>query len=102
MNEIADAVNEVFGESTWRMNQLRSILRDMKAEVTFTHRVLRLMLENPDCRVSNLGITSHSIVSDSGSSDIETITTRWKNPFIISDQEETDDIIGSRVFDMEI
>ena len=43
MNEIADAVNAGFEESTWRMNQLHSILRDMKAEVTFTHRVLRLM-----------------------------------------------------------
>ena len=102
MNELADAVNEGFEESTWRMKQLRSILQEMKTEVTFTHRVLRLMLENPDYGDRNLGIPSPFIVPDSGSSDLETITTQWKNPFIIGDQEETNAIIGSRVFDIEV
>ena len=101
MNELADAVNEGFEEFTWRMKQLRSIPEEMKTEVTFTHRVLRLLLENPDYGDRNLGIPFPSVVPDSGSNELETITTQWKNSLSFGDQEETNAIIGSRVFDME-
>ena len=102
MNGLVDAVNEGFDECNWRMIQLRSILKDVKSEVMLTQQVIQTMLSDPNSRVIDIDITHQSVVANNKSSEIDTITIQWKNPFVMQDKEENDTGVGSRVIYMEV